>query len=70
MFVARDKDNELRVYTKKPIRWKEYNIWYVPEDDDGYPQDYELKIDQSLFPELTWKDEPIEVDLVKKTKIF
>lgn len=33
-----------------------YDKWY-------YPGDY-FEIDSSLFPELTWKDEPVEVEPV------
>lgn len=35
-----------------------YNTW-------GY-----IEVDSSLFPNLTWEDEPVEVDLITKEKVI
>jgi len=68
MWVARDKDGTLRLFSLycydgehrlPPVRYG--NIWkstqYLCES---------IKIDRSLFPNLTWEDEPIEVEIIKK----
>ena len=55
LWVARDWCGMLYAYFNKPIRdtvWKEW-------DSDKVS----LSIDDSFFPELTWEDEPIEVEL-------
>lgn len=54
LWVARDCGG-LFAYSNKPIRdtvWKEW-------DSDKVS----LRIDDSFFPDLTWEDEPIEVEL-------
>ena len=54
LWVARDCGG-LFAYSNKPIRdtvWKEW-------DSDKVS----LRIDVSFFPDLTWEDEPIEVEL-------
>ena len=55
LWVARDWVGILFAYFNKPIRdtvWKEWD-----SDKDS------LSIDDSFFPNLTWKDEPIEIEL-------
>lgn len=55
LWVARDWGGMLFAYFNKPIRdtvWKEW-------DSDKVS----LCIDDSFFPDLTWDDEPIEVEL-------
>lgn len=55
LWVARDWGGILYAYFNKPIRdtvWKEW-------DSDKVS----LSIDDSFFSELTWEDEPIEVEL-------
>ena len=50
----------LYAYFNKPIRdtvWKEWESDEVP-----------LSIDDSLFPDLTWEDEPLEVMLTPVMK--
>lgn len=54
LWVARDLGGMLFAYFNKPIRdtvWKEW-------DSDKVS----LRIDDSFFPELTWEDEPLEVE--------
>lgn len=60
MWIARDKDQTLWLFENKPI--KENDVWNCSDHISAY-----IKIsDKTLFPELKWEDEPIEVDLIKK----
>jgi len=54
-YVARDKDGELWMFTNMPCKYG--SIW-------NGRNPYE--IDQTLFPDLKWEDEPIEVELILK----
>ena len=57
MWVARDKNNWLYLYTEKPEKGR--NEWDSDEDT--------IEINSSLFPEVKWEDkEPTEVDIVLK----
>lgn len=60
-WVARDKDNNLFIYSDKPKRVYdgEFSRW------EGLCLD---TISNSLFPDLTWDDDPIEVELIIKRK--
>lgn len=62
MWVARDKDGELSLYINKPHRCK-LPGWNQESWDSGVIIGY---IDPKLFPDLTWDDEAIEVELVRK----
>ena len=54
-WVARDKNGSLNLYEVEPIR----------VDDHWWDVDYvSVYLDADAFPELTWKDEPIEVELL------
>lgn len=61
MWVARDKDGTLALYKEKPVRGsldKERWVTFWPA--------YEcFEIDRSLFSNLKWEDEPIEVDIAE-----
>ena len=64
VWIARDKDNSLCMYNKKPIRSD--NMWEL-----GYEGDiYAFPIPETWFPKLTWEDEPrrIKFGLKKKTE--
>lgn len=64
MYVARDRDGDLYLYKKQPVKYSE--SWQLSSDN---PHDF-YKIDSSLFPEVKWEDEePTEVELVKKEKV-
>lgn len=57
LWLARDKDGCLRVYSAKP--WKTPFIWICSE---GYMS---MILDRNLFPEVQWSDEePTKVKLV------
>ena len=60
LLIVRDWDGMLFVYFNKPIRdtvWKEWKS-----------DEVSLSIDDSLFPDLTWEDEPLEVILTPVMK--
>lgn len=57
MWIARDKDGHLFIWNKLPHRG--YDAWeYI-----GALVHW-LEIDSSLFPDLKWEDDPIEVSLM------
>ena len=60
LWIVRDWGGMLFAYFNKPIRdtvWKEWD-----SDEDS------LSIDDSLFQDLTWEDEPLEVMLTPVMK--
>lgn len=60
MYIARDKDGDLYLYKKQPVKYSE--SWQPSKTSNDW-----IKLDSSLFPEVTWEDEePTEVELVKK----
>ena len=56
LWVARDKRGELFLYKTKPILDCDFGIWFTNLDCMG-------TISKDLFPDITWEDEPIEVEL-------
>lgn len=66
MWVARDKDECLWLYIDKPIRSQTQIWWEVDTINSLLRDDDCMEIDGDLFPDLSWEDEPIEVDLVRK----
>ena len=65
MYIARNKkDGTLRLFKTRPIRIDEEGCWFK----DGY---YGCWIDSTIldnerFDDLTWDDEPIEVEFIRK----
>lgn len=63
LYVERDKNEDLYLYSDKVIKQDDCLICSYPENDI-------MKIDKNLFPEVKWEDkEPTEVELVIKKKI-
>ena len=58
LWIARDKRGELYAYNSKPKRRLDWGIWQVECLCDVFSH-----IPNNLFPDLTWEDEPIEVEL-------
>ena len=56
LWVARDKSDELFAYASKPEREYYLGFWYSDLNCVG-------SISRAFFPDLTWEDEPIEVEL-------
>lgn len=55
LWVARDNNGELYLYNEKPECYNDSKVWFA----GGIC----AKLDNNFFPELKWKDEPIEVEL-------
>lgn len=66
MWVARDKDEDLWLYTDKPKRSQTNCWWEADTQTNPLDADEVMLINRELFPDLSWEDEPIEVDLVRK----
>ena len=60
-WAARDLDNAMYIYTKKPVRLD--TVWNLPEPEYQIGSDlYESsEIFSRMFSDLKWEDEPIEV---------
>lgn len=63
MWIARDKNGELGLFSHKPHRWWDNKSWDVVPTDEF--TDY-MALNPNMFPNLTWEDEPIEVEIVVK----
>lgn len=61
MYIARDFGGGLYLFPEKPILMTDYKCW---DGEDWY------KIDQDLFPEVTFENSPMEVELVIKNKMI
>ena len=55
LWVARDNNGKLYLYNEKPKYYNNLEAWFV----GGIC----AKLDNNIFPNLTWEDEPIEVEL-------
>ncbi|MBW2476306.1 MAG: hypothetical protein JRE63_03155 [Deltaproteobacteria bacterium] len=60
MYLARDKNKDLYLFSSKPQRGRD--CWWAETGVDGTY----LKIEKSLYPEVTWESEPLEVILSLK----
>lgn len=64
LWVARDKDGLLVLFRGKPIRDNDYKEWCTSDYcKDKHLYNSCLPINTSFFKNLTWEDEPIEVEL-------
>lgn len=57
MWVTRDKNDALRLWSHKPER--KGDCWVFP-----FMSDFSFKLDFHLFPNLKWEDEALEVSIV------
>ena len=57
LWIARDKDNDLRVFTSQP--YQRNGIFMA---DSSYKDDF-IFIDSDIFPEVTFENSPQEVEL-------
>lgn len=60
MYVARDKNGSLWLYSEKPHREEDSGVWYLGGVNN-------MQINREEFPQLKWEDEPIEVKLIKQS---
>ncbi|MHB1399135.1 MAG: hypothetical protein ACYDAI_12125 [Trichloromonadaceae bacterium] len=58
MYLARDKNNDLYLFYDRPHRGTE--CWWAESGIDGTY----LKMEKSLYPEVTWDSEPLAAALV------
>ena len=56
-----DENGRLYLWIVKPIRHKD--CWWLPEQYGTHISSYYVKIDSSLFPEVTWKICPRKIEL-------
>lgn len=55
LWVARDNNGELYLYNEKPECYNDSKVWFAC----GIC----AKLDNNLFPDLTFEDEPLEAEL-------
>lgn len=56
LWIARNKNNTLALYTEEPILY--YNEYYV-----GPYKSQRINLDENLFPEVTFESGPQQVEL-------
>lgn len=63
LYIARDKDNSLSLCTHKPIYINLFDSWAEPKE--FYNDDYAFHayIPENLFPEVTFENSPMKVEL-------
>lgn len=59
LWIARDKDGTLRLFDTIPVKHEE-GYWTSPR---GY---YDIELNSSLFPEVTWENSPKKIELVEE----
>jgi hypothetical protein len=62
MYLARDKNDDLFLFYERPRRGNE--CWWAESGVDGTY----LKINKSLYPEVTWDSEPLPVELAVQSE--
>ena len=63
LWIARDENNELWIFDKKPIlvpKDENYNYGFFDLGKDG---EWNNKLNASLFPEVTFGNSPKEVEI-------
>lgn len=60
MWIARDEDSDLYLYSDKPTREKFNNIWSTKRAC--------IHLDVNMFPDVKWESEPVEVEIKIKEK--
>lgn len=70
MWVARERNGSLYLFNRRPWKPSAIVIQSLPFGLEGhwFPSDSKqmIRIDDSLFPELTYDDEPLEIELKLK----
>ncbi|MBW4053828.1 MAG: hypothetical protein HIU83_00200 [Proteobacteria bacterium] len=57
MYIARDKNSELYLFSELPSQGNE--CWWAPSGVDGTY----LRLEKSLYPDVTWDSGPLKVEL-------
>lgn len=63
MWVARDKDGSLWLYNEKPTREEKSSCWI---NKSSITNEGIGTLQLTMFPDLKWEDEPIEIELIRK----
>lgn len=64
LWVARDKDGSLFLFTTKPKKHSKDNYWFV--DSSLYLLKESLQLPTDMFPQVKWEDEvPTKVIIVE-----
>lgn len=58
MYVARDKDGSLWLYSEKPNREEDSGVWFSESLNS-------MEIGSEEFPQLKWGDDPKKVKLIQ-----
>jgi hypothetical protein len=58
MYITRDKNKDLYLFSELPNRGNE--CWWATSEVDGTY----LRLDKSLYPEITWDSEPLKVIII------
>lgn len=58
MWIARNKDGDIRIFSHKPKRNNTNISWTIQNCDYGYVVD---DVTKEALKDLTWEDEPIKV---------
>ena len=58
LWVARDRDGKLILFTDEPIKDESMGVW-----DNFSPDGSIVLADKSMFPEVTWETEPKKVKM-------
>ena len=58
MYIARDKNDDLYLFNELPRRGNE--CWWASKEVDGTY----LRLNKSLYPEVTWDSEPLGAEIV------
>lgn len=61
MWIARDKNGNLFLYNTELTR-NENGVWFPADYQPSNPF-YCVKLPSDLFPEQTWEDAPLEVEI-------
>ena len=62
-WIARDKSGILFMYTRKPLKGKSCEAWYLDTEKPGVG----IEMDVNKFPQVKWEDEePTKVELTIK----
>lgn len=59
IWVARDKDGDLYGYDHKPQIDEEFGVYFMPQNN---LMSFSVKIENTLFPNLKFGDEPIQAE--------
>lgn len=65
MWIARRKSNKLYMFFERPHLTNDGKQWFVLENvpDNGVFADTGIKIDEDKFPEVTYENSPMEVEV-------